>query len=188
MQRASSPCLTSKSVSPTDQTLSCAARAHVATAKRHAACLHLNSAMLAACRRPRTAERAGSAGGPKIVGPKDAWLFQKPPSARLLACWTPYSAKCARARASARDLCVQRIRASPPQRKHSARCATVVAGGFGTEVLPLVRTSQSNPPFVSALRRRRQAIVGSRAGLREAPVGRTTLPLHPTGRRCLGRR
>jgi hypothetical protein len=58
----------------------------------------------------------------------------------------------------------------------------------GTEVLPLVRTSQSKTPFVSALRRRRQAIVGSRAGLREAPVGRTTLPLHPTGRRCLGRR
>ena len=32
----------------TDQTLSCAARAHVATAERHAACLHLNCAMLAA--------------------------------------------------------------------------------------------------------------------------------------------
>src|SRR4051794_31468010 len=29
----------------TDQTLSCAARAHVATAARHAACLHLSCAM-----------------------------------------------------------------------------------------------------------------------------------------------
>jgi hypothetical protein len=80
-----------------------------------------------------------------IAGPKDAWLSQNLPSARLLACWTLYSAKCARARASARDLHVQCIRASPPQRKHSARCATVVAGGFGTEVLPLVRTSQRKP-------------------------------------------
>jgi hypothetical protein len=32
--------------------------------------------------------------------------------------------------ASARDLGVQRIRASPPQRKHSARRATVLAGGL----------------------------------------------------------
>jgi len=32
----------------TDQTLSCAARAHVATAARHAACLHLKRAMQAA--------------------------------------------------------------------------------------------------------------------------------------------
>jgi|SRR3954447_7401315 len=32
----------------TDQTLSCAARAHVATAERHAACLHLKRAMQAA--------------------------------------------------------------------------------------------------------------------------------------------
>jgi len=32
----------------TDQTLSCAARAHVATAARHAACLHVRRAMQAA--------------------------------------------------------------------------------------------------------------------------------------------
>jgi hypothetical protein len=37
----------------------------VATAERHAACLHLRRAMRAACRPAGTAERAGSAGGPK---------------------------------------------------------------------------------------------------------------------------
>src|SRR3954454_10380540 len=35
----------------TDQTLSCAARAHVAAAERHAACPHVRRAMQAACRR-----------------------------------------------------------------------------------------------------------------------------------------
>src|SRR3954451_6089529 len=49
----------------TDQTLSCAARAHVATAVRHAACLHVSRAMRAACRPAGTAERGGSAAGPK---------------------------------------------------------------------------------------------------------------------------
>jgi len=49
----------------TDQTLSCAAKAHVAKAERRAACLHLNCAMLAACRRSGTAKRGGSAAGPK---------------------------------------------------------------------------------------------------------------------------
>ena len=49
----------------TDQTLSCAARAHVLTAARHGACLHLKRAMLAACRRSNTAERGGSAAEPK---------------------------------------------------------------------------------------------------------------------------
>jgi|SRR5947207_2084849 len=49
----------------TDQTLSCAARARVATAARHAACLHLKRAMRAACRRPSCAEQGGSAAGPE---------------------------------------------------------------------------------------------------------------------------
>src|SRR4051794_21629077 len=49
----------------TDQTLSCAARALVATAERHAACLHVSRAMRAACRPAGTAERGGSAAGPK---------------------------------------------------------------------------------------------------------------------------
>ena len=53
------------SVGLTDQTLSCAAKAHVATAERRAACPHLKCAMLAACRRSGTAERGGSAAGPK---------------------------------------------------------------------------------------------------------------------------
>jgi hypothetical protein len=35
-------------VRPTEQALSCAARAHVATAERHAACLHVSRAMQAA--------------------------------------------------------------------------------------------------------------------------------------------
>src|SRR4051794_15103700 len=38
-------------VRPTDQTLSCAARAHVATAARHDTCLHVRRAMRVACRR-----------------------------------------------------------------------------------------------------------------------------------------
>jgi len=41
----------------TDQPLSCAARAHVVTAERNAACLHLRRAMRAACRRASCAER-----------------------------------------------------------------------------------------------------------------------------------
>jgi hypothetical protein len=49
----------------TDQTLSCAARAHVAPAERHAACPHFNCAMRAACRPAGTAARGGSAAGPK---------------------------------------------------------------------------------------------------------------------------
>src|SRR3954469_17521072 len=49
----------------TDQPLSCAARAHVVTAERNAACLHLRRAMRAACRRASCAERGGSAAGPK---------------------------------------------------------------------------------------------------------------------------
>src|SRR3954454_14099506 len=49
----------------TDQTLSCAARAHVATAARHTACLHVSRAMRAACRPAGTAERGGSPAGPK---------------------------------------------------------------------------------------------------------------------------
>jgi hypothetical protein len=49
----------------TDQTLSCAAKAHVATAARHDTRLHVRRAMRVACRRSNTAERAGSAGGPK---------------------------------------------------------------------------------------------------------------------------
>src|SRR3954447_4058227 len=39
-------------VRTTDQTLSCAARAHVATAARRTACLHVSRAMQAARRRP----------------------------------------------------------------------------------------------------------------------------------------
>jgi len=38
-------------VRPTDQTLTCAAKAHVATAARHTACLHVSRAMQAARRR-----------------------------------------------------------------------------------------------------------------------------------------
>jgi hypothetical protein len=49
----------------TDQTLSCAAKAHVVTAARHAACLHVSRAMRAACRPAGAAERGGSAAGPK---------------------------------------------------------------------------------------------------------------------------
>src|SRR3954453_11377167 len=49
----------------TDQTLSCAARALVPTAERHAACLHLKCVMQTACRRSCTAARGGSAPGPK---------------------------------------------------------------------------------------------------------------------------
>ena len=52
-------------VGPTAKALSCAARAHVATATRRAACPHLKCAMLAACRRSGTAERGGSAAGPE---------------------------------------------------------------------------------------------------------------------------
>jgi hypothetical protein len=124
----------------------------------------------------------------RLLGLKTARLFQKPSECTPARMLDSLFCEVRTYTASARDSHVQRIRASPPQRRHSARRATVLAGGFGTEVLPLVRTSQSNPPFVSALRRRLQAIVSSRAGLRQAPVGRTTLPLHPTGRRCLGRR
>src|SRR3954454_4808757 len=49
----------------TDQTLSCAAKAHVVTAARYVACLHVSRAMRAACRPAGTAERGGSAAGPK---------------------------------------------------------------------------------------------------------------------------
>jgi len=49
----------------TVQRLTRAARALVATAARHAACLHLRRAMRAAWRRSNTATRAGSAGEPK---------------------------------------------------------------------------------------------------------------------------
>src|SRR3954451_12027632 len=49
----------------TDQTLSCAARAHVATAARRTACLHVSRAMQAARRRSVLTSRAGSARGAK---------------------------------------------------------------------------------------------------------------------------
>jgi len=42
-----------------------AAGARVPKPQRLAACLHVSRAVRAACRRPNTAERAGSAGGPK---------------------------------------------------------------------------------------------------------------------------
>src|SRR5213075_819495 len=45
-------CATKLDVGLTDQTLSCAARAHVATAERHATRLHVRRAMRVACRRP----------------------------------------------------------------------------------------------------------------------------------------
>ena len=37
----------------------------MATAERHAACLHVSGAMRAACRRAGCAEKGGSVGGPK---------------------------------------------------------------------------------------------------------------------------
>jgi hypothetical protein len=42
-----------------------AAKALVGTAARRAACLHVNRAVQAACRRESTAEKGGSAAGPK---------------------------------------------------------------------------------------------------------------------------
>src|SRR3954451_4255779 len=49
----------------TDQTLSCAARAHVATAARHAACLPVRRAVRAASPLTSPTARADWAGGPK---------------------------------------------------------------------------------------------------------------------------
>jgi len=54
-----------KLVRLTDQTLSCAAKAHVPKPTRRTACTHVSRAMQAARRRPALTSRGGSAAGPK---------------------------------------------------------------------------------------------------------------------------
>jgi len=72
-------------VGPTAQRLTRAAKAHVATAARRTACLHVSRAMQAARRREILISRAGSAGGPK-PGRAGFYLELARPSFTIAAC------------------------------------------------------------------------------------------------------